>query len=127
MAKKNNIVYMCTECGGESAKWSGQCPFCGEWNTMVEMKAREIDESDKRRRSAAEPGKRAAANRLCRVEADTHSGRLDTGIGELNRVLGGGIVPGSLTLISGEPGIGKSTIIMIKSRHPEAGLPFVLR
>ncbi|MCI2062918.1 MAG: DNA repair protein RadA [Eubacteriaceae bacterium] len=112
MAKKKNIVYMCTECGGESAKWSGQCPFCGEWNTMVEMKAQEIDESDKRRRSAAEPGKRASANRLRQVEADTHQDRLDTGIGELNRVLGGGIVPGSLTLISGEPGIGKSTIIM---------------
>mgnify|MGYP000894737332 CR=1 FL=1 len=112
MAKKAKTVYMCTECGGESAKWSGQCPFCGEWNTMTEMKAQDTDENDRRRRSAAAPGRHAKANKLMDIETGGEKHRISTGIGEFDRVLGGGIVRGSLTLISGEPGIGKSTIIM---------------
>lgn len=129
MAKKAKTVFMCQECGYESPKWMGQC-ICGAWNSMVEEKVVEIDEKDKRRRTST-GAKGALSGDLgsAGVAGGTVSGRagrpakltqissgekerIDTGIGELNRVLGGGLVPGSLTLISGEPGIGKSTIII---------------
>lgn len=107
MAKKSKTVFMCTECGNEYPAWQGQCSFCGSWNTIVEQKLPSIEESDSRRRvsQSARPVK------LGTVGTDSYS-RIDSGIGELNRVLGGGIVLGSLILISGEPGIGKSTIII---------------
>lgn len=120
MAKKGKTVFVCQECGYESPKWMGQC-ICGAWNTMVEEKVIETSETDPRRRSSAlrspltaEPGTagvRAKATKLSQVKSGAHT-RLDTGIRELNRVLGGGLVKGSLTLISGEPGIGKSTLII---------------
>lgn len=111
MPKKQKTVFVCQQCGYESPKWSGQC-ICGAWNTMVEEKVIEADEDDKRRRtSRVETGSRAKPSRLTEISSGGYS-RLDTGIGELNRVLGGGLVTGSLTLISGEPGIGKSTIII---------------
>lgn len=115
MAKKATTVFVCQECGYESPKWMGQC-ICGEWNTFIEEKVFDADEKDVRRRSSASAGgnhKRAVAKAV--PISGVTSGqamRLDTGIGELNRVLGGGLVKGSLALISGEPGIGKSTIIM---------------
>ena len=108
--KKPQTVFVCQQCGNESPKWAGQC-ICGAWNTMIEEKIVDTDETDKRRRGGIEPGARAKASRITQIISGSHS-RLDTGIGELNRVLGGGLVKGSLTLISGEPGIGKSTIIM---------------
>ena len=105
MAKKAKTVFMCQECGYESPKWMGQC-ICGAWNSMVEEKVVTLDDNDKRRRTdAGRPAK------LAQVSSGEKE-RIDTGIGELNRVLGGGLVHGSLTLISGEPGIGKSTIII---------------
>ena len=116
MAKKSNTVFVCQECGYESPKWMGQC-ICGAWNTFVEEKVVEKDEGDVRRRGSASAknanGKSnsAKAVRISEVTSGQNT-RLDTGIGELNRVLGGGLVKGSLTLISGEPGIGKSTIII---------------
>ena len=116
MAKKSNTVFVCQECGYESPKWMGQC-ICGAWNTFVEEKVIEKDEGDVRRRGSASAknanGKSnsAKAVRINEVTSGQNT-RLDTGIGELNRVLGGGLVKGSLTLISGEPGIGKSTIII---------------
>ena len=115
MAKKQKTVFVCQECGYESSKWMGQC-VCGAWNSMVEEKLPDVSEDDRRRRTAAvaSSGGSARAGRPSRL-AEIRSGetdRIDTGIGELNRVLGGGLVPGSLTLISGEPGIGKSTIII---------------
>ncbi len=116
MAKKSNTVFVCQECGYESPKWMGQC-ICGAWNTFVEEKVVEKDEGDVRRRGSASAknanGKSnsAKAVRINEVTSGQNT-RLDTGIGELNRVLGGGLVKGSLTLISGEPGIGKSTIII---------------
>jgi len=143
MAKKNNTVFVCSECGYESPKWMGRC-ICGAWNTMVEEKVVSIDADDKRRRTsslAASKGKNArfsepgqsgggatggsgaflgggAATPLKLNSVDSgERGRIDTGIGELNRVLGGGLVTGSLTLISGEPGIGKSTIIIQAAAH----------
>lgn len=106
MAKKSKTVFMCQECGYESPKWMGQC-ICGAWNSMVEEKVLPSSENDSRRRSSAS----RLPSKLNSVGSGNYS-RIDTGIGELNRVLGGGLVKGSLTLISGEPGIGKSTIII---------------
>ena len=99
---------MCTECGNEYTAWQGQCSFCGAWNSIVEHKVSPLDEPavDNRRRV----GEGSKPVKLGEVGTHDHV-RLDSGLSELNRVLGGGIVPGSLTLISGEPGIGKSTLI----------------
>lgn len=108
MSKKAKTVFVCQECGYESPKWQGQC-ICGQWNTMIEEKVVEVKADDSRGRSAS--GERVKASRLSEVRSGNET-RIDTGIGELNRVLGGGLVKGSLTLISGEPGIGKSTIII---------------
>ncbi|MCF0150845.1 MAG: DNA repair protein RadA [Firmicutes bacterium] len=121
MAKKNaKTVFVCQECGYESPKWMGQC-ICGAWNSFVEEKVFEGAEDDTRSRSskaAAGPssGERQKPQRLSSVVSGQNT-RIDTGIKELNRVLGGGLVRGSLTLISGEPGIGKSTIIIQAAAH----------
>ena len=111
MAKKVKTVYVCQECGYESPKWMGQC-VCGAWNTFVEEKVLPAKEDDPRRRSGITGGKTNKVNKLSDIKVSGTEDRVDTGIKELNRVLGGGIVKGSLTLISGEPGIGKSTLIM---------------
>ena len=114
MAKKPKTVYMCTECGNESNGWQGQCSFCGAWNTIVEqkIKAPEPDSSDTRRRVTQ------SAKPMVLRSVGTHSySRMQSGIHELDRVLGGGIVQGSLILISGEPGIGKSTLIVQAANH----------
>lgn len=112
--KKARTVFVCQECGYESAKWMGQC-ICGAWNSMVEEKIISANENDSRSRARVAgddgPVQRIKAVKLSEVKSGNFT-RIDTGIGELNRVLGGGIVKGSLTLISGEPGIGKSTIII---------------
>ena len=108
MVKKAKTVFMCTECGNEYTAWQGRCSFCGSWNTIVEQKIAPLEDSkdDTRRRLGGE----ARPVRLGSVGTHEHA-RMSSGISELDRVLGGGIVPGSLTLISGEPGIGKSTLI----------------
>ena len=111
MAKKVKTVYVCQECGYESPKWMGQC-VCGAWNTFVEEKVLPTKEDDPRSRSGITGGKNSKVNKLSDIKVSGTQDRVDTGIRELNRVLGGGIVKGSLTLISGEPGIGKSTLIM---------------
>lgn len=110
---KRKTVFVCQECGYESPKWQGQC-ICGAWNSFVEEAVSETPAA-----LAASPAKKGPApvpvpmNRV----SPTAKSRIDTGIGELNRVLGGGMVEGSLTLISGEPGIGKSTIITQAAAH----------
>jgi len=108
MSKKAKTVFVCQECGYESPKWQGQC-ICGQWNTMIEERVIESKENDKRSRSIS--GEKIKASRLSEIKSGNET-RIDTGMVELNRVLGGGLVKGSLTLISGEPGIGKSTIII---------------
>lgn len=119
MAKKAKTVFVCQECGYESPKWQGQC-VCGAWNSMVEEKVLPASGSDTRRRGGLtvdSSGKtKNRPSRLTEVKSGSYT-RMDTGIGELNRVLGGGMVKGSLTLISGEPGIGKSTIIIQAASH----------
>ena len=109
MAKKSKTVFVCRECGFESTKWLGKCP-CGAWNSFVEEKI--VDETeDIRKKGIKSVGTVPKPTAIPNVSSAASS-RLDTGIPELNRVLGGGLVKGSLCLISGEPGIGKSTIII---------------
>ena len=114
MAKKAKTVFVCQECGYESPKWLGQC-ICGAWGSMIEEKVVEIAQNDGRRRGSAvstqNTNKAAKPSQLKNIGSADRK-RLDTGIGELNRVLGNGMVKGSLTLISGEPGRGKSTLII---------------
>ena len=123
MAKKAKTVFVCQECGNESPRWMGQC-ICGAWNSMVEEKVIEAPVNDTRRR-ASEGAKGARPSKLKEVGSSDYR-RIDTGISELNRILGGGLVPGSLTLISGEPGIGKSTLIIQAAANLAKSLGTVL-
>ncbi|HEY6398103.1 MAG TPA: ATPase domain-containing protein, partial [Solirubrobacteraceae bacterium] len=97
-------IHVCSACGYETARWAGQCPGCGEWNTLLEETRREPPRGAARRRSAPTKPVELGAIRPEREQ------RLSTGVSELDSVLGGGIVPGSLVLIGGAPGIGKSTL-----------------
>ena len=107
MAVKSKTVFVCSECGYESPKWIGKCAGCGAWNTMTE----DVRIPQKAVPSAAKPLHTFSALPLSKINAsDEH--RFVTGIGELDRVLGGGIVKGSVVLLSGDPGIGKSTILL---------------
>ena len=105
MAKAKSI-YSCTECGGVSPKWQGQCPACGQWNTLVETVA---EPSSASRFQAVAPASQLRV--LAAIEA-REAERLTTGIGEFDRALGGGLVPGGVVLIGGDPGIGKSTLLL---------------
>ncbi|HNV03945.1 MAG TPA: DNA repair protein RadA [Vicinamibacterales bacterium] len=109
--KSAKTVFACQECGAQSPKWLGRCPDCGAWNSLVEERA-----------PAPAPAGRypAPAGGGARLYADieaSSAARIATGIGELDRVLGGGIVPGSLVLLGGEPGIGKSTLLLQTAAH----------
>ena len=115
MAKKYKTVFVCQECGYESPKWMGQC-ICGAWNSMIEEKIDLEPENDSRSRSGKSAGKKIQPSVLKKVGSADYE-RIPTGIGELDRVLGGGLVKGSLVLISGEPGIGKSTLIIQAASH----------
>jgi DNA repair protein RadA/Sms len=106
---RSSSTYVCSACGHEAARWEGRCSGCGEWNTLVEQVRASRGASGGRRGKAGGAGVPATPTRLGEVRAAEHA-RLSTGIGELDTVLGGGIVPGSLVLIGGAPGIGKSTL-----------------
>ncbi|MCQ2066062.1 MAG: DNA repair protein RadA [Bacteroidaceae bacterium] len=111
---KDKTVYVCSNCGYDSPKWSGKCPSCGQWNTFVEQTVKAVPAAAAVRRSASAAGSGNAAQRPCRLsEIETGSEpRIAMNDGELDRVLGGGLVRGSLVLLGGEPGIGKSTLIL---------------
>src|SRR4029450_5885814 len=104
---RSATVFSCSACGHESPKWHGRCPGCGEWNTMIEEKRASAPSG--RGTTTRSGGRALTPIPLGEVEA-ARVERLGTGIGELDRVLGGGLVPGSLVLIGGAPGIGKSTL-----------------
>ena len=111
---KSKTVFFCTECGHETPKWQGRCPGCGQWNTMVEQTVAPP--------SRAQPGALGRTASMSRpvpikeIETSDEE-RFSTGMEELDRVLGGGMVRGALTLIAGEPGIGKSTLVLQICRH----------
>ena len=107
MANKIKTVYICSECGYESPKWNGRCPGCGEYNTMNE----EIVSSTEIKNKITAADTKISALKINEISADDEI-RFKTGLSELDRVLGGGIVDGSLILLSGDPGIGKSTILL---------------
>ena len=109
MAKPSKSTFVCQNCGAVSPRWAGKCPSCGEWNTLVE-------EADAGRAAGLRAHARSegpGASRWRRLQGDAgEAPRFSTGIAELDRVTGGGIVPGSALLIGGEPGIGKSTLLL---------------
>jgi len=127
MVTKNKTVYVCSQCGYESPKWQGRCPDCGNWNTFSE----EIRSAVSSARSYSSSQGRASApvpevSQLSSVSAD-ESLRCKTGMGEFDRVLGGGIVPGAVTLVCGDPGIGKSTVLlqMCRTISPDVNVLYV--
>src|SRR5438067_1304048 len=103
---KSTVNFVCTECGGESLRWAGQCPHCRAWNTLQEFQVRKATKESKSR-----PLEAARVVRLSEIPTED-AARTPLAWAELNRVLGGGIVPGSLVLVGGEPGVGKSTMLM---------------
>ena len=105
---KEKIVFFCKECGYESAKWLGKCPACMAWNTFVEEKVKQVKSSGQATKYKVGESIVKKLNDIETIE----NNRLDTGYEELNRVLGGGLVDGSLILLGGEPGIGKSTLVL---------------
>lgn len=100
--------FVCQQCGAAFPKWAGKCENCGAWNSLLESAPESTGKSAVSRSS----GKHIAAEKISDVKVDAVSDRIDTGIGDLNAVLGGGLMPGGVTLIAGQPGIGKSTILM---------------
>lgn len=109
---KTKTVYFCQNCGYESAKWLGKCPACSTWNSFVEEVTKKTSAADKNDWRSSGTGKSSSTPK--KIEDITHEKeqRINTRSGELNRVLGGGLVPGSVILIAGEPGIGKSTLML---------------
>ncbi len=112
MATRTRTVYRCTECGADHPKWAGRCDACGEWNTLAEEVAVAATKGAAALRSASRPAGGAPAVQRLRDVRSARTARLSSGISELDFVLGGGIVPGSMVLVGGEPGIGKSTLLL---------------
>ncbi len=108
---KDKTVYVCDYCGQESVKWMGKCPACNRWGTMKEMKVAAPSAKSVASKALPKRGSGEGAVPLHEIEAGAEP-RIDMNDGELNRVLGGGLVPGSLVLLGGEPGIGKSTLTL---------------
>ena len=107
---KAKTVYFCTECGSEYPKWQGRCPACGAWNTMQEHVEKPVAAG---KAKSAPVGQSRRPRRISQVDSESEI-RFSTGMGELDRVLGGGAVAGSLVLVGGAPGIGKSTLLLLQ-------------
>ena len=110
-----NPVFVCASCGGETLKWQGQCPLCGEWNSLEERRAPRARTATAATAVSLAPGAALGAG----------GERLPSGLAELDRVLGGGIVPGSVILLGGDPGIGKSTLLLHVAAHVAATRPVI--
>jgi len=108
-----NAVFVCGSCGGETLKWQGQCPLCAEWNTLTQRAGASTRPAAAAVSTTLEAGLRGAAT----------AARLSAGTAELDRVLGGGLVPGSVTLLGGDPGIGKSTLLLQLAAHVSGTQP----
>ena len=122
MSPKAKTVYRCTECGAEHAKWAGKCDTCGEWNSLVEEMA--APKSHSRRASPDHRRHEGGATKPTRLRdvSGAESPRWKTGLAEFDFALGGGIVPGSMILVGGEPGIGKSTLLLqVAARLQQSG------
>src|SRR5687767_9890067 len=113
---KSKVVFVCQECGAQAPKWAGRCNDCGAWNSLVEERAVETTAAAGAANRYAGLGAAGGAKLYAEVEL-ADAARLSTGIGEFDRVLGGGIVPGALVLLGGEPGIGKSTLLLQVAAH----------
>ena len=120
MAKARETAFFCKECGYESSKWMGQCPACKEWNTMVEEPVAPKEVAGKSLAAARTPLARTKPSLLSEISLEQQD-RILTGYPELDRVLGSGIVAGSLVLVGGDPGIGKSTLLLQVCRNLAAG------
>src|SRR5687768_10417205 len=107
MAKKLAAQFVCQECGNVEARWSGRCGNCGAWNSFLEEQPATMGGS-----RAGGGGKKLEAAKLSQITQGRNQNRLKTGIAEVDQVVGGGIVPGSVLLLAGEPGIGKSTLLL---------------
>jgi DNA repair protein RadA/Sms len=107
---KSSIAFFCTACDGQTAKWAGQCPECGEWNSLVRRDAARLPGAGRPGRAAGAAG--GAVPQALGALAPDATIRQSTGLSELDRALGGGLVPGSMTLLGGDPGIGKSTLLL---------------
>jgi len=114
--KPPKVVFVCQECGAQAPKWAGRCADCGAWNSMVEERVSQEPAAAAAGNRYAQFGAAGAAKLYADVET-TNATRLSSGINEFDRVLGGGIVPGSLVLLGGEPGIGKSTLLLQAAAH----------
>src|SRR5438477_4233433 len=114
---KSTITFVCTECGGESLRWAGQCPHCRAWNTLQQFQVRKAI-----REARSRPAQPPHATPLTEIETEDAQ-LIKLAWGELKRVLGRGIVPGSLVLIGGEPGVGKSTLLMHAAAQVARGGP----
>ena len=122
MAKKN-VSYVCTECGWSGGKWYGRCPECGQWGTIEEFHEAPAPAGSRTpapgrtsRTAVSLPNVQSAAQPITAIDTDSVN-RLGTGFEEFDRVLGGGIVPGSVVLIAGQPGLGKSPLLLETAGH----------
>jgi DNA repair protein RadA/Sms len=125
---KDKIAYVCSNCGQESPKWIGKCPACGQWNTFKEVRIAGDTKQKAATTAAATTGHALRKNKILKLNdiSDQDDPRIDMRDEELNRVLGGGLVPGSIVLLGGEPGIGKSTLsLQTMLRMPEKKILYV--
>lgn len=125
---KDKIAYVCSNCGQESPKWIGKCPACGQWNTFKEVRIAGDTKQKAATTAAATAGHALRKNKILKLNdiSDQDDPRIDMRDEELNRVLGGGLVPGSIVLLGGEPGIGKSTLsLQTMLRMPEKKILYV--
>ena len=108
---KQKIAFVCNDCGADLAKWQGQCPECGQWNTIQEIKLAKVSGSRSSSSSAGYAGASSEITTLGAIDLEDQP-RFSSGVGEFDRVLGGGLVPGSAILVGGHPGAGKSTLLL---------------